>query len=84
MPISRLSRKRYKVVDRMITNHTLKPIKIMNNMAMDIRSYVAAKINIVNQFKDTEVKIPFSNSWKRCLKRSNTAKVSLRKDSRSH
>ena len=62
MLISRLSRKRYKVVDRTITNHTLKPTKIMKTVAMDIRSYVATKINIVNQFKDIEVKVLFTNS----------------------
>ena len=84
MPISRLSRKRYKVVDRTITNHTLKPIKIMKTVAIDIRSYVATKINIVNEFKNIEVKMPFTNSWKGCLKRLNTAKVLLRKGSTNH
>ena len=64
MLISRLSRKQYKAVDRTITNHTLKPIKIMKTVAMDIKSYVATKINIVNQFKDIGVKMPFTNSWK--------------------
>ena len=40
--------------------------------------------NIVNQFKRIEVKIPFTNSWKRCLKRLNTAKLSLRNNSTNH
>ena len=43
------------------------------------KSYVAIKINIVNQFKDIEVKMLFTNSWKGCLKRLNTANVLLRK-----
>ena len=37
--------------------------------------------DIVNQFKRIEVKMPFTNSWKRCLKRLNTAKLSLRNSS---
>ena len=28
--------------------------------------------------------MPFTNSWKRCLKRSNTAKLSLRNSSTNH
>ena len=51
---------------------------------MYIRSYVATMTNIVNQFKRIEVKMPFTNSWKRCLKRLNTAKVSLRNSSTNH
>ena len=43
-----------------------------------------AKINVVNQFKCIGVKMSFTNSWKRCLKRLNTAKVSLRKGSTNH
>ena len=56
------SRKRCKVVDRMITNHTLKPIRLMKTVAMDIKSYVAMKINVVNQFKRIGVKMSFTNS----------------------
>ena len=44
MPISKLSRKRYKVVDRTITNHTPKPIRLMKTVAMDIKLYVAMLI----------------------------------------
>ena len=36
MPISKLSRKRCKVVDRTMTNHTLKLIRLMKTVAMDI------------------------------------------------
>ena len=56
MPISKLSRKRYKVVDRKITNHTPKPIRIMKTVAMDTKSSVATKTNIVNQSKCIGVK----------------------------
>ena len=80
----RLSQEKYKVVDRTITTHTLKPIKIMKTVAMDIRLYVATNINIVNQFKDLVVKMLFTNSWKGCSKRLNTAKVLLRKSSTNH
>ena len=72
MPISKLSRKRCKFVDRTITNHTPKLIRLMKTVAIDIKSYVTIKINIVNQFKRIGVKMPFTNSWKRCLKRLNT------------
>ena len=78
MLISRLSRKRLKVVNLTMINHTQKPNRLIKTVAMDIKSYVAVKINIVNQFKRTGVKMPFTNSWKRCLKRLNTVKVLLR------
>ena len=45
MPISKLSRKSYKVVDRTITNHTPKPIRLIKTVAMDIRLYVAMMIS---------------------------------------
>ena len=64
-----------------MTNHTLKLIRLMKTVALDIKSYVAIKINIVNQFKRIRVEMPFTNSSKRCLKRLNTVKVSLRKGS---
>ena len=65
-------------------NHTQKPIRLIKTVAMDIKSYVAIKINIVNQFKRIRVKMPFTNSWKRCLKRLNTVKVLLGKGSTNH
>ena len=89
MPISRLSRKRYKVVDkakrwRRRRDHTPKLIRLMKTVAMDIRSYDATKTNIANQSKHIEVKMRFINSLKGCLKRLNTAKVLLRKGSTNH
>ena len=72
--------KKYKVVDRMMTNHTPKPIRLMKTVAMDIRSYVATTTNIANQSKHIEVKASFTNSWKRCSKRLNIVKALLRKD----
>ena len=84
MPFSRLSRKRYKVVNkvkrwRRRRDRTPKLIRLMKTVAMDIRLYVATKRNIVNQFKRIGVKMLFTNSWKECLKRLNTAKVLLKK-----
>ena len=76
--------KRMEGVDRTMTKHTQKLIRLMKTVAMDIKSYVAIKINIVNQFKRIGVKMPFTNSWKRCLKRLNTVKVLLRKGSTNH
>ena len=91
MLILRLSRKRCKVVDkakrwrrRRIRNHTLKPIRLMKTVAVDIRSYVATMINTVNHFKGTEVKTLFISSWKICFKRSNIANLLLRKVSMNH
>ena len=60
MPISKLSRKRYKVVDRMIINQ---PIRLMKIVAMDTKSSVATKTNIVSQSKRIGVKTPLTNSW---------------------
>ena len=54
-----------------------KPIRITKTVAMDIRWYVAVMINIVQTFAFTEVKTLSTNLWKRCLKRLNTAKLSL-------
>ena len=67
--------KRFKVVNLTMINRTPKPIRLMKTVVMDIKSYVAIKINIVSQFKCIGVKIPFTNSWKRCLKRLHTVKV---------
>ena len=70
MLVSRLSQKRFKVVNLTMINHAPKPIRLMKTaVAMDIKSYVAIKINIVNQFKCIGVKMQFTNSSKRCLKR---------------
>ena len=56
MLILRLSRKRYKVANkvkrwkrRRIRDHTLKPIRLMKTVAVGIRSYVATMTNIANQ-----------------------------------
>ena len=45
MLISRLSRKRFNVVNLSIINHTLKPLRLMKTAAMDIRLYVAIMIS---------------------------------------
>ena len=77
--------KRYKVANkvkrwrtRRIRDHTRKPTRLTKTVAVDIRSYVATMINIVKTFAFIEVKTLSTNLWKICLKRSNTAKLSLR------
>ena len=91
MLISRLSRKRCKVVNkvkrwrmRRIRDHTQKPTRLTKTVVVHIRSYVAMMTNIVNQFKCIEVKTLFTNLWKRCSKRLNTAKLLLRNVSTNH
>ena len=83
--------KRYKVVDKVKRwrrkrrrDHTLKPIRLMKTVTVDIRSYVAMMTKIANQSKHIEVKTPSINLWKRCSKRLNTAKLSLRKCLTNH
>ena len=56
-------------------NHTQKPIRHMKTADMDKKSYVAMMTYIVNQFKPIGVKMPFMDSWKRCLERLSTVKV---------
>ena len=46
--------------------------------------YVATMTNIVNTLAFIEVKPLSTNLWKRCLKRLNTAKLSLRSTSTNH
>ena len=53
-------------------------------VAVDIRSYVAMMTNIVSHSKCIEVKTLFTNLWKRCSKRLNTAKLLLRNVSTNH
>ena len=84
-------RKRYIAADevkswrwRRVRDHTLKPIRLMKTVAVDIWLYVAMMTNIANQFKHTEVRTLFTNLWKRYLKRLNTVKLSLRKGSTNH
>ena len=89
--MQKLSRKRYKVANkvkrwriRRIRDHTQKSIKLMKTVVVHIRSYVAMMTNIVNQFKRIEVNTQSANLWKRCSKRLNTAKLSLRNISTNH
>ena len=86
MPISGLSRKRYKVATkvkrwrmRRIRDHTQKLTRLTKTVAVHIRSYVAMMINMVKTFAFIEVKMLSTNLWKRCLKRSNTAKSVIKK-----
>ena len=64
-----------KFVNLTMINHTQKPIILMKTVAMDTKSYVAMMTNIVNQFKPIRVKMPFTNSWKRYLKKLSTLEV---------
>ena len=43
-------------------------------MVMDIRSFVDMMINIVNKYKFTEVKKPFTNLLKLCWRKLNIAR----------
>ena len=69
---------------RRIRDHIWNPIRPMTTVAMGIRSYVAMMTNIANQSKRIEVETLSTNIWKRCSKRSNTAKLSLRNISTNH
>ena len=79
MPISRLSRKSYKVVDRTIINHTPKPIKIMKTVVMNIWLYVATMTNIANQPKIIEVKTPFTKFMEKMLEEVEYCKSVIKK-----
>ena len=83
--------KRYKVANkvkrwkmRRIRDRTLKPTRLTKTVVVHIRLYVAMMTNIVNQSKCIEVKMLSTNSWRRCLKRWNTVKLSLRNTSTNH
>ena len=45
-------------------DHTLKPVRLMKTVAVDIRSYVAMMTNILSQSKRIEVKTLFTNFGK--------------------
>ena len=45
-------------------NHILNHIKSMKTVDIDIRLSVVMMINIVNQFRHIEEKMPFISSWK--------------------
>ena len=67
-----------------IGDHTPKPIRLTKTVVMDIRWYVAIERDTASQSKRIEVKTLFTNLWKRCLKRLNTVKLSLRNVSTNH
>ena len=54
-----------------MTNHLLKLIRSIQTVVMDTRSFVVMMINTQNQYKFTEVKKLFTNSWKPCWRKSN-------------
>ena len=58
------------VVNRIMINHALNPIKSIQIVNMGIRLFVVTMINTPNQFNIIEVKTLFTNSWKKCLKKS--------------
>ena len=58
----------------MMINHILKLIKSMQTVVMVIKSYVVMMINTANQFIFIEVKMLYTNLWKKCLKRLNIVK----------
>ena len=64
MLIFKLSQKKYKDVNPTMINHILKLIKIIKTVDMGIRSSVVMMTNTVNQYRSTEVKMLFINSWR--------------------
>ena len=52
--------------------------------AYKVNTFIAMMTNTASQSKHIKVKTPFTNSYKRCLKRLNTAKLSLRNSSTNH
>ena len=58
-----------------IINHILKLIKSIQTVHMVIKSYVVMITNTANQFRFTEVKMLYTNLWKKCLKRLNIVKI---------
>ena len=57
---------KYKDVSQTMKNHTQKLIKSTQIVGMGIRSSVVMMPNTVNQYRSTEVKMLFINSWKIC------------------
>ena len=66
MQILKPSQKKYMVANQTITNHILKHTKSIQTVDMVTRLCVVMIINTRNQYKFTEVKKPFTNSWKQC------------------
>ena len=57
---------KYMVANQKITNHILKHTKSIQTVDTVTRLCVVMIINTRNQYKFTEVKKPFTNSWKQC------------------
>ena len=79
MLISRLSRKRFKVVNLTMINHTQKPIRLMKTVAMDTKSYVTITISIANQFKRIRVKMPLYEFMEKMLEEVEYCKGIVKK-----
>ena len=63
-------------VNPIMINHTQRLIRSTQTVVMDVRSFVVMMINIVNQYKFTEVKKPFTNLWKLCWRKLNIVRMS--------
>ena len=79
MLILKLSQKKYKDVSQTMKNHKQKLIKSTQIVDMGIRSSVVMMTNTVNQYRSTEVKMLFINSWKNMLKEVNWCKSKMKK-----
>ena len=66
MLILKLLQKKYKDVSQTMKNHTQKLIKSTQIVDTGIRSSVVMMTNTVNQYRSTEVKMLFINSWRIC------------------
>ena len=73
MLILKLLLKKYKAVNQITINRIQNPINPMRTMAMAIKSFVAIMINLPNQYRSIEEKMPLKTSWKRCKKKLNGA-----------
>ena len=66
MLILKLLQKEYTDVSQTMKNHTQKLIKSTQIVDMGIRLSVVMMTNTVNQYRYTEVKMLFTNSWRIC------------------
>ena len=65
MLILKLLQTKYKVVDKIMINHTLRLIRLMKTVVMVIKLFVVMMTNIQNQHRCIEIKMLYTNSWKK-------------------
>ena len=65
MLILKLLQTKYKVVDKIMINHTLRLIRPMKTVVMVIKLFVVMMTNIQNQHRCIKIKMLYTNSWKK-------------------